>query len=95
MLVELVNRAGFAQLELLMAVGDQLLEGVMLLLDARIFLALRGKPQHIAAVVAKQQGHNRAGAQVAERRRRVRLPALLLARTLTQVYHPARRAVSV
>jgi hypothetical protein len=95
MLVELVNRACFGELELLMAVGDQLLEGVMLLLDARIFLVLRGTPQHIAAVVAKQQGHNRAGAQVAKCRNGVQVAALLFARTLTQVYHPARRAVSV
>jgi hypothetical protein len=44
MLVELVNRAGFAQLELLMAVGDQLLEGVMLLLDALVFLSFAARP---------------------------------------------------
>jgi hypothetical protein len=95
MLVELVNRARFGQLELLMAVGDQLLEGVVLLLDALAFFALCGTPQHIAAVVAKRQRHNRAGAQVAERRHGVQIAALLLARSLTQVDHPARCAVGV
>ena len=44
MLVELVNGARFRQWKLLVAVGDQLLEGVMLLLDALAFFPFAARP---------------------------------------------------